>query len=126
MKLFPVISEYIKKSVIDHNGKASHTRISSYIVLAAIMMNSIAFMFLEIVNAIIMWRQNLTYVVPTEHVWLFGLILSHHLGLLFYKQKEFKGANDFTAKSNLEDVKKGANSSAASTEEASSEESAQA
>lgn len=101
------IVDQIKKSVLDHTGKSSHTRISSYFILATIMLNSMAFMVLEIVNAIIMWKQNLTYIVPAEHIWIFGLILSHHLGLLFYKQKSFSGKNEFVAQSNVEEVKSG-------------------
>lgn len=111
MKIFKGISDAIRKSVKDHFGKESSARISSYIVLAFIVLNSLAFMVIEIVNASIMWRQNQTYTIPTEHIWIFGLILSHHLGLLFYKSREYTGSNEFVAKSNLDKVKSGIGSS---------------
>lgn len=107
MKRSHWLIEAIKSSFKDHFGKESSARISSYIVLAFIMLNSLAFMVIEIVNAAIMWSQDKTYTIPTEHIWIFGLILSHHLGLLFYKSREFNGKNEYTVNSNLGDLKNG-------------------
>ena len=105
MKFFKKVFSEIKKSLLDHTGKTSSSTISSYIVLSFIILNSLAFMVIEIVNAAMMWKEGATYTVPTEHIWIFGLILSHHLGLLFYKKKEYNGLNEFVVNSNLNDMK---------------------
>ena len=36
----------------------------------------------ELTNAIITWKQDLSYVIPSEHIVIFGMILAHHLTLL--------------------------------------------
>jgi hypothetical protein len=104
MKFLNDLMEAIKRSSKDHLGKESSARISSYFVLAFIILNSLAFMVIEIVNAAVKWNAGETYTIPTEHIWIFGLILSHHLGLLFYKSREYKGKNEFVNQSNLEDI----------------------
>jgi len=109
MKMFKGLMESIKKSVKDRFGKESSARISSYIVLAFIIFNSLVFTVIEIVNAIVMWSKGDFYIIPTEHIWIFGLILSHHLGLLFYKSREFTGKNEFVSKPNVEEVKESIN-----------------
>lgn len=106
MKFGKMFLESINASIKDHLGKKSSSRISSYIVLISIVLNSLVFMIIEIVNAYIMWDKGLVYIVPSEHIWIFGLILSHHLGLLFYKRREFEGTNEYISKSNVEAVKK--------------------
>jgi len=109
MKMFKGLMESIKKSVKDRFGKESSARISSYIVLVFIIFNSLVFTVIEIVNAIVMWSKGDFYIIPTEHIWIFGLILSHHLGLLFYKSREFTGKNEFVSKPNVEEVKESIN-----------------
>jgi len=105
MKFIKSIVDRIRNSTNDHLGKASSTRISSYIILSVICSNVLVFMVIDVVNAAIMWNKGETYTVPSESIWIFGLLLSHHLGLLFHKKKEFSGTNTFVAKSNLEEVK---------------------
>lgn len=101
----------LKKSLIDHSNKVSSARISSYIVLGSIVLSSVSMTVIEIINASILWDQNLPYTIPSEHIWVLGLLLSHHLGLLFTKSREYKGEsvhkfkskNDFVPKKEKEE-----------------------
>ncbi len=78
----------IKSSVNDHKGKISHTRISSYIILAAILLQTLIFMGIEIFNSVIVWKKGEIYTIPADHLILFGMILAHHLALLgIYSRK---------------------------------------
>jgi len=105
MKILKSIGEKISKSIKDHFGKESSTRISSYFILSLIATNVLVFMVIDVINAIIMWNKGEIYVIPSESIWVFGLLLSHHIGLLFHKKKEFGGKNEFVAESNLDEVK---------------------
>lgn len=94
--MFKKLLSLIKQSSYDKLGKVSSARLSSYIVLASIILNCIIFMGIEVTNAIIVWRQGLTYTVPSEHIIIFSLVLTHHIALLFYKSKEYTGGqSDF-------------------------------
>jgi hypothetical protein len=75
------IFTYIGKS-ITKDGKVSSTRVSSYFILGAIVLISIIFASIEVVNSIIMWKTGMPYTVPGEHIAIFGMILTHHLALL--------------------------------------------
>jgi sulfite exporter TauE/SafE len=75
------ILAYIGKSVTK-NGQISSTRIASYFILGGILTSIGTFAGIELVNAIIMWNKGLTYIVPSEHVIIFGMVLAHHLTLL--------------------------------------------
>jgi len=105
IKFLTKFFDSIKKSIKDHSGKESSSRISSYIILATIILNSLIFIGIELTNAIIVWKQGETYVIPSEHLIIFGMILSHHLALLFYKTREYKGKNELVAQSNFSEVK---------------------
>lgn len=98
MKISNKFIESILNSFKDKFGKDSSSRISSYIVLTFIILNSLTYMVIEIVNASMLWKKGEPYIIPTEHIWIFGLILSHHLGLLFYKTREYNGTNEFIDK----------------------------
>lgn len=75
------ILSYIGKS-ISKDGQVSSTRIASYFILGGILTSIGIFISVEAVNAIVMWKQGLAYVIPNEHIVLFGMILAHHLTLL--------------------------------------------
>jgi hypothetical protein len=82
----------VKESCVEkaaNVSKISHTRVSSYIILGSILTNSLIFMGIEVTNAVMMYKQLKTYTVPTEHIFIFGMILSHHIALLFTKEKTF-------------------------------------
>lgn len=94
--MFKKLLSMIKQSSYDKLGKVSSARLSSYIVLASIILNCLIFMGIEVTNAIIVWRNNLTYTIPSEHIIIFSLVLTHHIALLFYKSKEYTGGqSDF-------------------------------
>lgn len=71
------------KSVISKmDGKVSSTRLSSFYFLLAIFVYSIGFICLEVINAIVLWKTGMPYVIPSEHIVVFGMLLAHHLTLL--------------------------------------------
>lgn len=72
----------LKDSVKDKNGKISSSRISSYFILFSIVLSGLSFIVIEIINASIKWKAGNIYIIPTEHIALFGMILGHHLVLL--------------------------------------------
>lgn len=72
----------LRQSVLDRTGKTSSSRISSYFVLFSIILSSISFAVIEMVNAAVKWSAGDTYEIPVAHITLFGMILSHHLFLL--------------------------------------------
>jgi hypothetical protein len=80
---FNSIAKYVGKSVHEkRGGKVSSSRISSYFMLGAIILTSVTFVVIELVNAFMMWKLGLPYVIPSEHIVIFGMILAHHLTLL--------------------------------------------
>lgn len=83
--MFKKLFDYIKKSILDASGKTSHSRISSYFILGSILTSTLLFITIDIGNAILYWYQGKSYVIPVEHIGIFGLILSHHLMLLGIK-----------------------------------------
>ncbi len=75
--------EYIVKSIESKvGGKISTTRISSYLILGSILTTTTVYLGIDFVNAIKMWQKDLTYAIPSEHIVVFGMVLTHHLALL--------------------------------------------
>lgn len=72
----------LRQSVLDRTGKTSSSRISSYFVLFSIILSSVSFAVIEVVNASVKWNLGETYEIPVAHITLFGMVLSHHLLLL--------------------------------------------
>lgn len=87
----------IYKSILDNFGRESHTRIASYFILISIIITNLIYNFIDLKNAFVLWGStnlNKIYVVPSEHVLIFTLILSHHLVLLgIKKSSEIKEMN---------------------------------
>jgi len=81
-KIFQKIAEYIGKSILGKDGKVSSSRMSSYFILGSIILTSILFVVIELVNAIILWKTGMPYTIPSEHIVIFGMVLAHHLTLL--------------------------------------------
>jgi len=74
---------FMGKSILSKkDGKPSSTRISAYYLLLAIFTFSGLFIMMEGVNAIVLWNTGKPYVIPFEHITIFGMILAHHLTLL--------------------------------------------
>lgn len=76
------LMDYIKKSVLDKKGKVSSSRLSSYAILISILLSAVVFIGIELINAIILWKSGAPYVIPSEHIVIFGMVLAHHLTLL--------------------------------------------
>jgi hypothetical protein len=79
------IWSYIGKSLyspVGDSSKISATRISSYFILASILLIAFVYMTIDIVNSIIMWHKGGIYNIPSVSVTIFGLVLGHHLALL--------------------------------------------
>lgn len=75
--------ETILESAKDKFNQISHTRISSYVILCTITLNSLVFMGIEITNVV---KSNGTYIIPMEHIAIFGMVLGHHLTLVGLKR----------------------------------------
>jgi hypothetical protein len=82
MNLFKKLVDSIGRSITGNEGKTSSTRISSYFILGAISTIAFIFVLIEVINAIIVWKTAMPYVIPGEHITIFGMILAHHLTLL--------------------------------------------
>ena len=86
MTFFPSIQQKISKSLVDHLGKTSSATISSYFILFQIMLMGTVYLLVDVVNAIIVWRKGESYEIPTQSIFVLGLVLSHHLVLLGIKK----------------------------------------
>lgn len=81
--LFKKVFELVELSVYDkRNGKVSSGRLSSYFILGAILTVAGVFISIDIVNAIMAIINKGSYEVPTNHIILYGMTLTHHLALL--------------------------------------------
>ena len=81
--MFKNFWSYIGKSLSSGvSDKVSATRISSYIILGSILTATTVYLFIDIGNAYFKWKKELAYVIPSEHIIVFGMILTHHLSLL--------------------------------------------
>lgn len=86
MKIIKKLLNKISKSCVEKNGRQSHTRISSYITLGAIILSSIIFLGIDVANLISSLSKGELYEIPNAHIALFGMVLSHHLVLLGLKK----------------------------------------
>ena len=66
----------IKNSILSPGGKESSTRIGAYIILALIILFTLAFIVIEIITALE------TKIISNEGIIVFGMLLTHHLTLL--------------------------------------------
>lgn len=77
-KIFKLIS----KSILDNKGRVSSAIITSYFILGAILTATGVFVGIDVVNSIIAWNTKGFYEVPSNHIFLYGMTLAHHLTLL--------------------------------------------
>lgn len=114
---------YIIKSIESGiGGKISTTRISSYLILGSILTTTAIYLSIDVVNAFKMWQKDSTYIIPSEHIVVFGMILTHHLALLgINKTAETKQINNGSFNTQLEQ-KPNTNKPAPSQSESTSEE----
>jgi hypothetical protein len=94
--------EYVEKSILDGiSSKVSTTRISSYLILGSILTTGLVYLIIDIVNAAIKWSNGEIFIVSTEDLIFFGMILAHHLALLgINKNAETKQYMDLLKSSN--------------------------
>lgn len=86
--VFMKIGEIIKQSLFK-GSKPSSSRIMSYIMMAIIFLSGLTAIGIELVNAIIAWKQGGIYTIPWEHITILGMWLAHQLTLLgIYKRSE--------------------------------------
>lgn len=107
--IFKKFWEHVEKSILAGiSNKVSTTRISSYLILGSILTTGLVYLIIDIVNAIIKWSNGETFIISTEDLFFFGMILTHHLALLgINKNAETKQYMDFlkSSKSNKEIAK---------------------
>jgi ABC-type Fe3+-siderophore transport system permease subunit len=89
-RLFSLIKDSTKNSTMVAVDSFSHTKISSYFILASILVTTITYLVIDITNAIIIWQTGSTYVIPLEHISILALVMSHHLVLLRLKNASEK------------------------------------
>jgi len=95
--VFKKFWEYVEKSILAGiSNKVSTTRISSYLILGSILMTGLVYLIIDIVNASIKWSNGEIFIISTEDLIFFGMILAHHLALLgINKNAETKQYMDF-------------------------------
>lgn len=78
---------------VESGNNISTSRLQSYFVLLPVLLSCFTFLTIEIVNAIIQWVHTKTYTISTEAIIIFGMILAHHLGILFSRPKTYEPAS---------------------------------
>ncbi len=103
--VFKKFFEYVERSVLGGiSNKVSTTRISSYLILGSILATGFVYLLIDIINAIIKWHKGEVFIISTEDLIFFGMILTHHLALLgINKNAETKQYTDLI-KINKENV----------------------
>ena len=81
--VFKKFFEYVERSILGGiSNKVSTTRISSYLILGSILATGFVYLLIDIINAIIKWHKGEVFIISTEDLIFFGMILTHHLTLL--------------------------------------------
>lgn len=123
---FKKLWEYIGKSIFTGiSNKVSTTRISSYLILGSILTTGLVYLLIDIVNAIILWNKGKIFILSTESIVFFGMVLTHHLALLgINKNAETKQYLDLikNTKNTEEVVKKETKKSKKNTNESEKED----
>lgn len=94
--------EKIGFSVLEGN-KHSSARLQSYIVLIPILLMTLIFIGFEITTFGICIYSGTVYKISSEIIVVFGMLLSHHLAVLFSRKKsqsieEIKGTDSVESK----------------------------
>lgn len=90
--------QFIKKSLNGYSEEFSSTRLQSYIILFPILAMILVVISIEIFSfGHAIWFDK-PYVLSNEFIITFGMILSHHLAILFSRKKsqsidEIKGSS---------------------------------
>ncbi len=84
---FSKLTSIILSTLNGNDNKKSSTRFQSYIVLIPVILTAFVFIFIEIINAIITWKTGAKYIPTNEILVAYGMILTHHISVLFSRQK---------------------------------------
>lgn len=79
----------IKESAMS-DTKLRATHLQAYFVLFSSLLYSVTFVVIEIANAVQTLWKGQHYVPSNESIVVLGLLLSHHLGILFSKPAAYK------------------------------------
>ena len=74
--MFKNFRNIIQKSIQSPGGKESSTRIATYIILLLVVLFTLTFIAIEVINAL----ENKT--ISNEGIIVLGMLLAHHLTLL--------------------------------------------
>lgn len=77
----------ISKSLNGDSNEVSTSRLQSYIVLVPIISMSLIFTLIEIWSFLHAINAGTSYRLSNEIMVIYGMLLSHHLGLLFSRNK---------------------------------------
>ena len=88
----------IAESVDTQGNTISSVRLQSYIILFPILLMVLVFLIIEIWSFIHAIKHGTEYKLSSEIIIVFGMMLSHHLAILFSRSKsqsvaELKGGN---------------------------------
>lgn len=94
----------MSKSILKNNTHSTH-RIQSYILMIPILLMVLTFLTIEISQFIVAVHTGIPYRISTEIIVTFGMLLTHHISVLFQKDREIKApTQDLKDKSNNIDV----------------------
>lgn len=85
--------EYIQKILtkitdsVTQGNPTSSVRVQSYIILLPILVMVVVFLVIEMWSFVHAIKNGLPYRLSNEIIVVFGMILSHHVGLLFSRSK---------------------------------------
>ncbi len=107
--MFTKVLKLIQESIKDHLGKISQVRLQSWFILAEILITGIFFLGIEAFNAYLsIWVKNEAYAPSSESIFIFGMVLAHHLAMLGIKKSAEASSfpsldkkNDTTTKLNI-------------------------
>lgn len=86
-----------KISLSTHQGKkVSTSRVQSFIILIPILVFSFSYLIFGYISFIFSLYKGIPFVISTESIVIFGMLLSHHLALVFSRRssqsiEEIKG-----------------------------------
>lgn len=77
----------VSQSLDGTNNLVSTNRIQSYFLVASVLVMILSIICIEVTNAVIAWNTSKPYSISNEFIIAFGMVLSHHLAILFNRNK---------------------------------------
>lgn len=91
-KFISKILQKISLSVLKDNTHSTH-RVQSYVLMIPILLMVITFLAIEIYQFIFCIHTGLTYAISSEIIITFGMLLTHHITVLFQKDINNKNSD---------------------------------